>query len=332
MNKMRRDSVLADTVAVTGATGMVGVRLVRQLLRAGYTVQAIVRSYPAAGHPIYHTNVSISMMDLVAATEQEIMDWLTIARPIALIHCAAMTDVEGCDQRSTLAYRMNARVPWLLARACAQQHVHFVLASTDYVFDGSYQAGHLYAEDDPVHALNHYGNSKLLGEIAVQEACGMKTVWTICRTSVVYGTTPWTRHDIPTWLSMKLRRSEVVYGASDQINSPTYASDLARMLVAVVQERLPGVYHTSGRTPASRYQLLLSIARACGLDESLIQPKLTSELGQAIHRPLNVGLSIEKISRHLGKQPMSLEEGLAAWRMPERAVHLSNDSVDELLC
>ena len=109
-----------------------------------------------------------------------------------------------------------------------------------------------------------------------------------------------------------LRQNQTLHIASDQVNSPIYSLDLAKILVAVVEQKLQGIYHVAGSTPISRYKFALEVAKHASLDETLIQPVLTSELDQNLQRPLNAGLCVDKISHCSGIRPLSIEEGLAS--------------------
>jgi len=300
--------MLRQTVAVTGAAGIVGIRVVQQLCKAGYAVQALVHSQPPPGHPLYREHVTMTVMDLAALPEQAMLQWFATRRPSGLIHCAAWVDVAGCESQLSQAYLMNTRVTEMLANICTRYHTHFVLLSTEYVFDGTLCPPQVYRECDRVHPLNHYGKSKVQAEIATQATCMENTLWTICRTAVLYGSTPWNRPDFTQWLRTKLQQRATVSIATDLISSPTHAIDLANMLVAIVERKLAGIYHTAGRTAIDRYHFALQVAQHHGLDDTLIQPILAAELGAA--RPLNVGLCVENISHDTGIRPLSIQEGV----------------------
>lgn len=288
-----------------------GLPIIQGLLKAGYHVHVLVRVEPPSDHPLLRENVSLTVMDLATFSDETIHQWLAVVRPLALIHLAALADVRACERQPALTYLLNVTSTQILARACAAHGVHCILLSTEYVFDGALAPGLRYDERALAHPLNQYGKSKVWAERALQEECAQKTLWTICRTSMVYGSQHREKHDFVQWVYSRLRQHEIVRVARDQVNSPTASIDLARMLVAVVQQRLHGVYHVAGNTSINRYEFALQIARHYDLDGAFIQPLLTSQGETGPQRPLNASLCVDKITDATGVVPLSLEAGLA---------------------
>ncbi len=310
---------MKHTVAVTGGTGKVGLHIVQCLLKAGYHVHVLARRHLPVHALVGGERLTSTVMDLATLPQREVLDWLSEVHPLALIHAAGLTTVPGCELQPALATLMNTSTARLLARACAVQRVHCVLLSTEYVFDGELAPGLRYAEGDRLNPLNHYGETKALAELAVREECGGRAPWTICRTSVVYGTTQSERPDFVQWVRAVVAGREEVRAAVDQVNSPTYVVDLAQMLLGVIEQRLQGIYHVAGSTALSRYHFALRIAARYGLDETLVRPIVSGEMMEAVspRRPLNAGLGVEKITAALGMVPLSLSEGLDLLRFSE---------------
>lgn len=303
------------SVVVTGATGLVGTKVVQKLLSLDDTVHAVVHRRLPIGHLFTETptmditnRVILHTVDLAAVKPD--WTWMEDIQPAAVIHCAAMTNADECERDPSIAYAINEHATRSLAHACARYGIHLLFVSTDYVFDGSDEHPGPYSENDLVHPLNHYGRSKWCGEIAVQEACEGKTPWSICRTAVVYGSSPGAKMDFATWLLMRLRNRESVSIVTDQISSPTLSDDLADMLVEVMRQQAIGIFHTAGSTLIDRYQFALTLANSYKLDSSLIKPITTSQLQQIALRPLKAGLSIYKMRQKVGITPLSVEDGL----------------------
>ena len=308
-------------VIVTGACGVVGTRVVQRLIEQEVPVVALTRRMPPPGHPVHHPLVRPCLLDLATASEDDLDTLFARNRPVALLHCAALVNADQCEEQRELAWAVNTAATARLARMCTRYQVHCLFVSTDYVFDGTQAPGCLYRESDTVHPLNFYGYSKWQGELAVQEACEGLTAWSICRTSVVYGSSAWSRLDFVHWLAHRLEEGKQVQIVNDQVSSPTDATDLARMLVTLALEGHSGIYHTAGDSALARYSFARLVAQYLGLDERLIVPVTSQKLQQAALRPLNAGLNVDRISAVLGTRPWSAAEGIEHSR--SRAVILA---------
>jgi len=210
------------------------------------------------------------------------------ARPDAVIHAGAFTNVDAAERDRDLALSINAVGTAYLADACAVRGIRLVYVSTEYVFDGT--AGP-YRETDPVSPQGWYAKTKEAGEQGVVTADGN---WAIGRTTVVYGYAPHVRANFVLWLVGKLKAGERVTIVDDQIGSPTLAENLAQMALALAGSQETGIFNTAGADVLSRLAFSRQIAETFGLDAGLIDPITTAELGQAAPRPLRAGLLMEK--------------------------------------
>ena len=227
------------------------------------------------------------------------------ARPDAVIHTAALTDVDGCERQRDLARAINSDGAGIVARACAARGVRLVHLSTEYVFDG--EAGP-YRETDPVSPLGWYAKTKEAGEQAVIAAGGN---WSIARTTIIFGYAPHVRANFVLWLVGQLRDGKRVRIIHDQIGSPTLAENLAQMVLALATSDVGGVYNTVGADVMSRLDFARQIAATFGLDESLIDPISTAEFGQPAPRPLRAGLLMDRFRAHFPDVPvLSVPESL----------------------
>lgn len=181
--------------------------------------------------------------------------------------------------------------------------------SSDYIFDG---AKGDYSEDDATAPLNVYGQTKLDMEKAVMEA---NPDALILRTAVVYGPEKQGKNFVYQ-LCRKLKAGEGMKVMTDQVSSPTYNRDLAKMTRLLVDSGAPGgIYHACGPNQLSRHEFACEAAKALELDVSLIATVTTPELNQKATRPLAAGMRVDKVVSMLdGFKPKSVAEAIADWQ------------------
>lgn len=160
-----------------------------------------------------------------------------------VVNCAAYTAVDKAEQDQTLAYRVNAEAVKTIALQCKKKFMRLIHISTDYVFDGN--GNHPIKEDEPTNPLSTYGKSKLDGE---HHVLSILVDAYIIRTAWVYST--FGKNFVKT-ISKLAREKESLNVVADQIGSPTYARDLASVILQMIAKidsktvDVPGVYHFS---------------------------------------------------------------------------------------
>jgi len=188
--------------------------------------------------------------------------------PDAIINCVAFNDVDGAEDRPHQAFALNAEFPGRLAQFTGELGIPLVHYSTNYVFDG---ARGEYVETDQPAPLSAYGRSKLGGEERIAEATAHCY---IVRTAVIFG--PKGESDLSKKSFVDLMRDlsakrDTIEAVSDEINSVTYAPDLAagtRNLLERLPE--PGIYHLTNRGSASWFDLAGEIFRITGRTVNLL--------------------------------------------------------------
>jgi dTDP-4-dehydrorhamnose reductase len=227
-------------------------------------------------------------------------------KPDVIIHAAAMTQVDVCEQNRELCYLNNVTAVEYMIKGARDVHAHLVYVSTDFVFDG--QKGLLQEEDAPS-PVNYYGECKWLAEQRVMES---SISWAIVRTVLVYGIIPGiSRPNILTWVKKNLEEGKPIRVVNDQWRTPTLAEDLAYGCYLVASSRAQGIYHISGKDYVSVHDIAIRTAGFFNLDASLISPVSSEQLPQPARRPALTGFTIEKARRTLGYEPRSLNEGIA---------------------
>lgn len=227
--------------------------------------------------------------DITSASKgRELMEF---HRPDVVLNLAAMTDVDGCEDKADLAQRVNAEGAGVVAGLCAAQGARLVHISTDYVFDG--EKGSPYREEDETGPVSVYGRTKLAGERMVfQRLAGAAVV----RTEWLYGKGGTSFVDKIMKLAGQQGSLRVV---DDQRGSPTYARDLAAPIAAIMEKGLTGIYHVSNSGSCSWFEFAGAIFSLRGMDVR-VSPISSSELGRKAKRPSYSVFDLTKIRRDTG--------------------------------
>jgi dTDP-4-dehydrorhamnose reductase len=220
-----------------------------------------------------HELVGYDHDDLDVTDEDAVLRAIQTPQPDAVVHCAALTDTTRCERDPQVADAVNGYGGGNVAVACAAAGARLVAVSTNEVFDG--EAASPYAEDAEPRPINAYGRSKLLGERLARRACPDTL---IVRTSWVYARGG---ANFVEKLRAAAERGGPLRFVTDEIASPTAASDLAAAIARLLELRAPaGIYHLAGSGEASRYEWAREIVRRAGIDAP-VEPVTTAELRAA---------------------------------------------------
>ena len=256
-------------VLVTGAKGQLGTDLMNELAKRG----------------IEGIGVDVEEMDITDA--EACRRVIKASGADAVIHCAAYTAVDAAEDNVELCRRINGEGTRNVAQACKEADVKLMYISTDYVFDG--QGPRPWEPDDERHPLNVYGQTKYEGELAVEERSDK---YFIVRIAWVFGVAG--KNFIKTMLRLGKERGAVSV-VDDQVGSPTYTHDLARLLVDMIQTDKYGRYHATNEGLCSWYEFAKEIFRQAGMDVP-VTPVSSSEFPAKATRPSNSRMSKEKLS------------------------------------
>ncbi len=246
-------------VLVTGAGGQLGHDVVAACAAAGDEVAA-------ADHATLDVTDRDAVLGAVLST-----------RPDAVVHCAAWTAVDACEDDVERAFTHNALAVRWVAEAARRADAHLVHLSTDYVFDGDQLAP--YREWDEPAPRSAYGRSKLAGE---REALAGVPGATVVRTSWVCGAHG--ANMVKTVLRLAAEQPVLAF-VDDQRGHPTFTADLAPLLRRLALDRRPGVYHATNQGAVSWYEFAGAVLVAAGQDPSRVQPIATADLQPARPAP-----------------------------------------------
>ena len=224
--------------------------------------------------------------------------------PDFIINAAAYTNVDKSEIERELAWKVNVKAVEYLAEAARVIDAHLIHISTDYIFNG--KSGP-YSEKAVPNPVGYYGRTKLASENALKIS---GSIHTILRTNVLYGTAPDSRPDFVKWVVESLRNEKNIRIVNDQINNPTFISDLVQAINKVIAYGRTGIYNIGGREFLSRLEFTNLIAGHFQLDKSLIESITTADLNQRARRPLKSGLITLKAETELGYKPHLIPEAL----------------------
>lgn len=275
-------------VLVTGVNGQLGHDVVKELTAKGH------QPYGADRETFDLTN------------EQAVKEYVNKLKPDAIIHCAAYTAVDKAESDEETAYNVNGLGTKYLAEAAKAVDAKMIYVSTDYVFDGNstepYEVDH---KTDPIGA---YGRTKLAGEEFLQAALDK---YFIVRTAWVYGING--HNFVKTMLRLGKERSELGV-VSDQIGSPTYTVDLAKLLVEMIETEKYGVYHATNSGVCSWYEFAVEIFKQAGMDQQVkVNPLTTEQYPTPAKRPKYSVLSKKKLEEQGFTQLRDWKEALFAY-------------------
>jgi dTDP-4-dehydrorhamnose reductase len=200
--------------------------------------------------------------------------------PTVLVNCAAWTNVDGAEtqfEQALLANRDGAQNMALTARKLNIPLIHI---STDYVFSGTSQTP--WKIDDATEPTSKYGESKLLGEIAVKETWPDKSI--ILRTAWLYG--PYGRNFAKTMIKNALTSEENVNVVNDQNGQPTTTQDLALKILEIVSKEVdPGVYHTTNSGETTWWEFAQELFSLSGESIERVKPVTSDKFTSVVKRP-----------------------------------------------
>lgn len=280
---------------ITGSKGQLGYELTRQLYQ---------RKCALGNISLQHQEISLACYDrptLDLVSKNNIKQILQKERPELVIHCAGMTNVDGCEDAPEEAMLVNGEAVRYIAQACEEIGAKLFFISTDYVFSG--QKGDIYLESDPCDPQSVYGKSKRLGEENALKYCSRSF---IVRTAWLYGLHG---HNFVKTILKKGKETDTLKVVNDQFGNPTNAEDLAYHIWKLALTDRYGIYHCTGTGVCSWYEFACAIAQDAGLPCRVL-PCTSLEYPQKAKRPAYSALSHKALQEAVGDQMRPWREAL----------------------
>lgn len=255
-------------ILVTGVKGQLGYDVMNELAKRGHT----------------GIGVDVEEMDITNAAKVEQV--IKESEVEAVIHCAAYTAVDAAEDNAELCHKINAEGTENIAKVCKELDLKMIYISTDYVFNG--EGTRPWEPDDEREPLNVYGQAKYEGELAVEKYLEK---YYIVRIAWVFGVNG--KNFIKTMLNLSETHDELSV-VNDQIGSPTYTYDLARLLVDMVETDKYGRYHATNEGLCTWYEFATEIFRQAG-KEITVHPVTSDQFPSKARRPHNSRMSKDKL-------------------------------------
>ena len=288
-----------ERVLITGASGLLGSNLALVLNERF----EIIGTYNQ--HPLCLDNCDIVSVDITQADKT----WAIIRQvePHVVIHCAAETRVDYCEEHPEEAFRVNVEGTENVAKGAAHVGAKFVYISTDSVFDG--REG-MYSEVSSPNPLNVYARTKLAGEGVLKQHV-MDHL--IVRTNI-YGWNARPKFSLAEWILDRLDQCQTVPGFADIYFCPILVNDLAEVLVDMIKADLRGLYHVVASERCSKLDFARKLCKMLDRDAALVRPANSDEAGFKARRPKDTSLDVKKVTQVLGGPMPGIMDGLLRFR------------------
>jgi dTDP-4-dehydrorhamnose reductase len=281
---------MKNLILATGMSGLVGTR-VNDLLSSEYE---------------FH--------DLSLSTGVDITDYQSLEKYISnsdakiILHMAARTDVDGCEDEKILGddapcWKVNVTATENIAYLAKKKGMKIIYISTDFVFDGVKNS---YSENDEPNPVNWYGYTKYKGEEKIRENTDN---FVILRIAYPYRSNFSEKKDFVRRMIEKMEKKEKIMGLTDHIITPTFIDDIAEALRIFFQHDIRGIYHAVGSQSLSVYESVEKIAKTFGLTPDLHPVKRMEYFKNKAFRPFKLSLKNDKITES-GLYMKSFDEGL----------------------
>lgn len=271
-------------IGITGASGMLGTALIDRLhleheLFATGRTQGIIREH-----------VHWGCFDLLDTTS--LINWLSKNRIQVVIHCAAMVNVDQCEELPDRAHKIHYQTTKVISEYLERTGGYMVYLSTDSVFNGNNSG--MYSEDDIPDPMNVYAKTKLAGEEPVLEMQN----GLVLRTNII----GWSRDDrlsFSEWVLKGLVEKNKISLFYDVTFTPLHVSDLSDVIQRLISNKLTGLYHIGSNAPLSKYEFGMAMADIFNLDNACIAKASMKTLNLQADRPSNMSLSSAKLKNIL---------------------------------
>lgn len=253
-------------------------------------------------HPIAENGIKSVALDI--SSEKAIESLVEKLQPQVIIHTAAWSNLEKCEEDPEKAFRINTTATEVFAEISVKTGSRFIFISSDMVFDG--KKGN-YQETDKTNPLNIYGKTKLTAEKFVRAICSN---YVIARSALIYGPRRTGSNSFSEKILNKVSAGEIMPLFTDQFRSPILVQNLADVLLELARSDFYGIIHLGGKDRTDRYTFGTCLAEIKEFSPDLLKPVSMSSFSTKAPRPRDTSFNIAKASNLLTTRLIGIKEGL----------------------
>ena len=279
---------------VTGISRFLG-NCIAELDQKDWSITGVYNS-----HPIQHPNINTVKVNL--CENEAIENLFYKIQPDALIHLAALSDANFCEQHPEISEQVNVDTSVRLAQLCQKHSIPMVFSSTDLVFAGTDAP---YSESSETKPLSIYGKHKQQAE---QKLLNVYPDVCIARLPVMFGLPQWGNSFMSSWIN-NLKENKRTFAFTDEYRTKVSGKTAVKGLFLLLNKKVNGIWHLGGRERISRYDFAVLMAEVFGLRTELIQASRQADVQMAAARPSDVSLDSSR-AFELGYDPPTIREEL----------------------
>ena len=271
-------------IILTGATGLFGSNVIRKFKNKNNLILwGHKKKIKIQGHEIHKVDLTNFL---------ELKKKLKKIKPKVIIHSAALTNVDLCEQEVVKAYNFNSKVTENLAILCKKLKIKMIYLSSDQIYNGKKRA---YKEDDKISPINIYGLTKFLGESYIRS--NLKK-FLIIRTNF-FGLGTKSRKSLSDFILDNLKKKRKIYMYTDVFFNPLYVGSLIEYIFKLESLNLTGIFNLTSDQKITKYRFAVKIAKKFNLEKKLIIPSKICTKKNKVKRPSNMFLINKKLKKTL---------------------------------
>lgn len=289
------------TILITGSNGFIGSSLLAFLLQKSF--YKIIGVSKGECRTPAHPNFKYLNVDLTHT--KEVLKVFQRYQPNVVVHCAAISQVDVCEENPDLCADVNVNATKYLVHQSSKFNAQFIFLSSDFIFDGTQD----WVDENTIpNPISVYGKSKLMAEEVVKNS---SVKWAIIRPVLVYGFShSASRSNIFTWVMESLKNENHIKVVEDQFRTPTFVLDVVSLIISIIENKAIGVFNLGGSEGISVLDFAQQIANISQLDSRFIHPVKSDSLENANLRPKSSCFIISREIEEFGIEPIGIDEGI----------------------